>query len=340
MTPPGREPLRARIQTWMDGALDGQPPETFSDLALAIHAWQHAHDPLLQHRLPQPAITLDGIPPIPVDAFKQLPIGTVDPSRPHVVFRTSGTTSGARGEHRLHDTALYDHGALRWADRCVPHRPAATVALLPDPVRVPDSSLSHMVARMAHQGPVSWHLRDGVLDTDGLRRALGPSAPATFIATTAFALADWLDLSPAPLPAGSVLMVTGGFKGRRTSISDADLYEAARRALRPQRIVTEYGMTELSSQLWGAPGEPYRAPPWLRVLACDPDTGDALPPGQSGQLRFLDLANLDSALCVDTLDHGVCHADGGVTLLGRLPGAEARGCSLTVEEGRALRGDR
>ena len=127
-------------------------------------------------------------------------------------------------------------------------------------------------------------------------------------------------------------MVTGGFKGRRHALDEAGLHAAVREVLRPAHLVTEYGMTELSSQLWGTPGTAYRPPPWLRVLAIDPFTEALRPPGESGQLRLVDLCNLDGSVAIETMDHGIVHADGTVTLFGRLEGAPARGCSLTVEE--------
>ena len=105
-------------------------------------------------------------------------------------------------------------------------------------------------------------------------------------------------------------------------------------------LVTEYGMTELSSQLWGTPDKPYRPPPWLRVVAVDPASATPLPPGTSGQLRFVDLCNLDGTLAIETMDAGTVQADGRVLLHGRLEGAVARGCSLTVEDVWAARGGR
>src|SRR5690606_24122576 len=99
-----------------------------------------------------------------------------------------------------------------------------------------------------------------------------------------------------------------------------------------------YGMTELSSQLYdgrrvegcAAPGL-FRPPPWMRVVAVDPETHEALPDGREGLARFIDLANVDSALVVQTSDRVRVTSD-GVALLGRAAGAEPRGCSLTIEE--------
>ncbi len=278
------------------------------------------------------------IPAIPVGLFKDLPVGTVNPGHERYLFRTSGTTGSGRGVHRLRSTALYDRGAVAWMSRCVPGPPSDVVALLTSPSESPDSSLSHMVALFAPPTNVSWHIDEGRLRVDTLNAAVRGADKPVFVAATAFALAEWLQGEVEPLPAGSVVMVTGGFKGRVHRLDDAELHRETARRLAPDRLVTEYGMTELSSQLWGTPSTPYVPPPWLRVLAANPQTGAPLPARISGQLRFYDLCNLDGTLAIETMDRGIVHADGSVSLQGRLEGAPARGCSLTVEEAWATDG--
>jgi hypothetical protein len=49
-----------------------------------------------------------------------------------------------------------------------------------------------------------------------------------------------------------------------------------------------------------------------------------------GLARFIDLGNVDSAVCVVTQDL-VRRVGGGIELLGRQPGATPRGCSLSIE---------
>jgi hypothetical protein len=139
---------------------------------------------------------------------------------------------------------------------------------------------------------------------------------------------------------GSRAMLTGGFKGRSRVVPESELRRGIARlfGLGPHAVVGEYGMTELSSQLWARPGEPYAPPPWLRVRAVDPVTGALLPPGALGQLRFWDLANLDGTLAIETMDQGIVDEGGRVHLHGRLAGSPPRGCSLTVEEAWARRG--
>ncbi len=328
-----RSTLQARIRAYMDGSLVGQAPEAFDTLARAVHTWQAEQAPHLAAMSPPMVRSWHDLPAVPVDLYKRLRIGTVLDDPAPVTFLTSGTTGGGRGVHALRDTVLYDHGALAWWRRCVPDAPADVVALLDDAILAPDSSLSHMVGLFGSAAhPVSWHVVSGALDVEGLELRVRAAQAPLFVCATAFALAMWLERQPSRLPHGSVVMVTGGFKGRTVELDDAQLYAAVRERLACRRVVVEYGMTELSSQLWGADGTALAPPPWLRAVAVDPATGEPRAAGEVGQLRFYDLANLDSSIGVETLDRGRVHADGAVELLGRLDGAEARGCSLRIEE--------
>ncbi|MCU0676829.1 MAG: hypothetical protein MUE69_29065 [Myxococcota bacterium] len=148
------------------------------------------------------------------------------------------------------------------------------------------------------------------------------------------------------LPAGSRVMQTGGFKGRTREVSpDAMLAMlSARYGVPEERVVAEYGMTELSSQAYETtlvePSAPRRLrfPPWVRVTAVDPVDLRALPIGQTGLLRIDDAANLDSVCAIQTADLARIEADGSFVLFGRAPGATPRGCSLAVEEALANEG--
>ena len=67
------------------------------------------------------------------------------------------------------------------------------------------------------------------------------------------------------------------------------------------------------------------------MLIIDPNTGKEAKEGERGLIRIYDLANLWSAMCIQTEDLGVAHGD-GFEVLGRAAGAEVRGCSLNAEE--------
>jgi hypothetical protein len=137
------------------------------------------------------------------------------------------------------------------------------------------------------------------------------------------------------LPQGSIAFETGGYKGSGRELSKADLYALfeAHLGLPAGDIWNEYGMTELSSQCY-ARGlrEPHQAPPWLRALVIDPETGEEAATGTTGALRLIDLANVGSVIGVQTQDLARRIDDGSFELLGRDPAALPRGCSRAADE--------
>ncbi len=128
--------------------------------------------------------------------------------------------------------------------------------------------------------------------------------------------------------------------GRAAAVPRDSLYRRLSKGLGVprERIVNEYGMTELLSQLYepvlreGASStRRHVPPPWLRVRALDPVTLAPVAPGRDGLLAFFDLANLGSVCHVLTEDVGSV-TEQGLLLRGRAPGAEPRGCSRAMDE--------
>lgn len=314
------------------GAGGPQGEAAFEAEALALYRWQIAHN--AQYR----AFAADAeprswreIPAVPVGLFRDLTLTCFPPEQARHVFRTSGTTAERSGSHRLLDTDIYDLGARLHAARCAGPIPTGGVSLVSPSEH---SSLGHMCRRFAPH--LRWFFSpEHGLDREGAIAALRRARRPIFVPATAFALADLVlpdgcePFEPIPLPHGSVVMVTGGFKGRRRELDDEALAEATARAFPGATLVAEYGMTELSSQLW-SPLSPraYVPPPWMRVLAVDPLSGA---PAERGQLRFVDLANHQTVLAIETQDLGTVTSDGRVILHGRLEAAPPRGCSLDVE---------
>jgi hypothetical protein len=303
---------------------------------------------------PEVAATADRLPALPTDAFRYARIAAHPPELDLRVFQTSGTSRGAelRGAHPLRTLKTYETAALAWARPMLLAGPPLVhaIVMVPDPAMVPDSSLGFMVGlfvdRLGLRATFTFDRERGV-DVEAVAGAAERAARdgrAAIVFSTAFALAavcDALRDRTFSLPSGSRVMVTGGFKGRSREVPAASLYEQAARVfgVQPSHVVGEYGMTELSSQLYeprfaageGAIGV-YRPPPWLRVSAADPETLEPLPAGREGIARFVDLANVDGVVAVQTLDWVAVDAAGDVTLFGRAPGAEPRGCSLVLED--------
>lgn len=291
---------------------------------------------------------LHELPGVPTEVFRHIKLVSAE-AEPVTTFRTSGTTSGLRGQsHRL-STRAYDCSALTHAQEFLLREPPYRFlnAVL-DPSDHPDSSLSHMVALFnadLADSPAPYYLTADGLDVDGLSRAItGASQPLVLIGT-AFALAHFAETTDAPTPLadGSLLIETGGFKGKHQELERDELYAILSRqfAIPMDRIRSEYSMTELSSQLYSLPwegvGPQILVPPrWCKVTAVHPRDLSPLPPGGTGLLQFVDLANVDTVVAVQTSDLGEVAADGHVVLHGRAPGATPRGCSLATEEILAL----
>lgn len=348
--------LHARVRAFIEASRRGAATEPFDALAADIARFQIERVAPLGRLARARGLAAASIaaapdiPALPTEVFRLARVAAHPPEEDVAVFRTSGTTSGARGEHAFRTLATYDAAALAWGSRSLllGRTSCAVIALTPPPAEAADSSLVHMIALFAaaQSGPVSWHLTGGALDPQAVERACRAARdegrPALLFGTS-FAFVHLLDGAASldlRLPEGSAAMLTGGFKGRSREVPEGELRAAiaAAFALPDRAIVGEYGMTELSSQLYEGTlvgtherHGVYAAPPWLRVVAVAPESLDPVAPGELGIARIVDLANVDSAVAVQTADR-VRVTAAGVELYGRLPGAVPRGCSLAVEE--------
>jgi hypothetical protein len=388
------ESLHRRARAFIAASIRGGATEPFDALAVDVARFQiqrvAAASRLARARgiAPETLREAAQIPAVPTDVFRFARVAAHPPEEDVAVFRTSGTTSGARGAHAFRTLATYDAAASAWGarlllgmkgdDGAAPRDDFTVISLTPPPDEATDSSLVHMIALFARpqRGPVTFHLAGGALDPRGVERACDGArrrGSAALLFGTSFAFVHLLDAAGGldlRLPAGSRAMLTGGFKGRSREVAADELRAAIVRAfgLADAAVVGEYGMTELSSQLYERTLEGgdaralpdsdarrlavndadasecaatedrprarhgvFAAPPWVRVTAVDPATLAPLPEGEIGIARIVDLANVDSAVAVQTADRvRVRGAD--VELLGRLAGATPRGCSLAVEE--------
>lgn len=138
-------------------------------------------------------------------------------------------------------------------------------------------------------------------------------------------------------------MDTGGFKGQSREVPQETLYAALAKTfdVTADHCANMYGMTELSMQCYDspfrrralglAPDRIMQAPPWARTVVLDADRLVPASPGTRGILCHYDLANCSSVVAILTEDVGVSTAH-GFRLLGRVQGAESRGCSVAVDE--------
>ena len=139
------------------------------------------------------------------------------------------------------------------------------------------------------------------------------------------------------LPAASWLLDTGGFKGQSREIEIDHFYSQLSHQFGVPRshCFNMYGMTELSTQLYDRGNETTpsvkQGPHWMRTRVIDPLSGKEKPKGEPGILVHTDLANYNSVTTILTEDVGIA-TDEGFILLGRAQGAQAKGCSLAVDD--------
>ncbi|MEM9728258.1 MAG: acyl-protein synthetase [Myxococcota bacterium] len=291
-------------------------------------------------------------PALPTDVFRFRRIAAHDETEDVRVFRSSGTTANERSTHVFRDLQLYDAAA----------ESAAKLMLFPDVERIalivlapherdaPHSSLSYMLTRFTEWfgSDATFVWRDDRLDCDAFREAIENAAmrdePVALLGTSfAFVHAeDGLGDTRVALPKRSRIMQTGGFKGRSREVAPTELRQAmsVRYGVPDAWIVAEYGMTELSSQMYETTlvdavvgrisTRRLWVPPWVRATPVDPDTLEPMESTRSGVLRIDDCANLDSVCCIQTAD--MAHREGdGIVVEGRATGAIPRGCSLAVD---------
>lgn len=342
-----REALARRVRAMIAAPAERNDPER-DTVIRALARWQAERIPeyrRLEHAPDWPAA-------MPTDVFRFRRIAA-HPRREDVrVFRSSGTTSSDRSTHVFRDLSLYDAAA----------EAAARLMLFPDTERMrlvilaphereaPHSSLSYMLTRFTEwfgtESTFVW--RNDRLDLGRYRRALqevvARGMPVALLGTSfAFVHAeDGLGDFRVALPSGSRIMQTGGFKGRSREVAPSALRGAMtqRYGVGDALIVAEYGMTELSSQMYEttlcdaiarrpAPRRLW-VPPWVRATPVDADSLKPVEGESQGVLRIDDCANLDSICCIQTADLARRSGD-GVVVEGRAPDAVPRGCSLAAD---------
>jgi hypothetical protein len=307
------------------------------------------------------------IPAVPAAGFKELDLTCLPKDAITSVFHSSGTTGQSRSRH-FHSAAslaIYEESLLPWFvqhllpqaaghSNVAPRGNLALATLTPAPSQVPDSSLAHMfgaIDRELFGSKGTWHgeiAGDGSWTTNEAEVAsfmnnLAAKNHPVMLLGTAFSFVQLCDFIGReqfnlPLPAGSRVMETGGYKSRSRSMPKQHLHKliSSTFEIPETNIVSEYGMSELSSQAYdriaGDPSERNSArrfhfPPWARTTIISPESGEETPEGMSGLLRIYDLANAFSVMAIQTEDLAV-KSDGGFELRGRAQIAEPRGCSL------------
>ena len=310
----------------------------FNRLALSLFRLQAVRNPAYAHfcqargTKPERLDRWQEIPVMPVVGFKELDLTCLPPQERLTIFHSSGTTrqQPSRHVHNRASLALYEASLLPWFNAHVlpdlaPDWCGCLLCLSPSPAQAPHSSLVHMFDTVRRHFPAADFMFTGRAEgaarwsveldrtCEVLRRAEVHALPVVLLGT-AFSFVHLLehlakDQATVTLPQGSRLMETGGYKGQSRAVPKDQLHQqlGQRLGLAPNQIISEYGMSELSSQAYDhvykptsdpviTPAAPparrtFRFPPWARARIVSPEHSREVAEGETGLIQVFDLAN-------------------------------------------------
>ncbi len=272
---------------------------------------------------------LKKIPFLPVSFFKTQSVKTGS-FVPEMIFESSGTTAQQVSKHAVASIALYNESILRGfnlfygpvTDYCI-------IGLLPSYLERSGSSLVFMVDLLVRKSnhPMSGFYLYAYEELNELLLHLEKKQQKTLLIGVSFALLDFASRFPMHLQY-TLVMETGGMKGRRQELTRMQLHETLKQALGVKEIHSEYGMTELLSQAYATDAGLYRPVPWMKMLVRKEDDPLDVQLSGEGLLNIIDLANRDSCAFLATDDLAKVYSDGSFEVLGRLDNSDIRGCSL------------
>ena len=317
-----------------------QSQEDFLLVSLEVFNYQYNNNVVYQEFIkslgkdPAKITAPDEIPFLPIGFFRNHKIITGD-LPVEMVFESSGTTGVNTGKHFVNDLKLYEESFLR-SFRLFYGEPEQFLiaALLPSYIERTGSSLVYMVDNLIRKSKISGsgfyknNIGDLILT---IKKAKSENQRILLLGVS-FALLDLAE-NQSPDLAGSIIMETGGMKGRRKELTRSELHSILKEKFNVVSIHSEYGMTELMSQAYSKEDGIFYCPPWMKIVIRDPQDPLTLynDPSSTGGISIIDLANINSCSFIATDDLGRLHEDGGFEVLGRFDNSDMRGCNLMVE---------
>ncbi len=310
----------------------------FNSVAHEIFDFQFENNPVyrsfcdLINRHPSDISTLADIPFLPIQFFKTHKVlSTSNPSE--IIFESSGTTGEMVSKHHVTNSSLYEKSFMKVFEYFYGQITDYTIlALLPSYQERPNSSLIYMVNTLIDKSnnPKSGFLPYADLNKSAsLIREADQGDKKVLCFAVPFALLDLLELHQFSL-GNTILIETGGMKGRRKEMIRSELHKLIKKGLSLEDIHSEYGMTELLSQAYSKGNGVFETPPWMKILIRDPeDALSILNTGQSGGINIIDLGNYNSCSFIATQDLGRM-VDSQFEVLGRFDNSDIRGCNLLV----------
>ncbi|WP_309640912.1 acyl transferase [Flavobacterium sp.] len=272
------------------------------------------------------------IPFLPIQFFKSHEVVTGE-NAIQQTFTSSGTTGMITSKHLITDITLYEESYRKGFSQFYGNIEDYTIlALLPSYLEREGSSLIYMVQDLIDlsQNPDSGFYLHNYDELISKLITLDQSGQNVILIGVTYALLDLIETQKFQLN-NTIIMETGGMKGKRKELIREDLHEQLCDGLGVDAIHSEYGMTELLSQAYSLGGGVFECPAWMHILIRD--TEDALTyvdNGKTGGINVIDLANINSCSFIATQDLGKKNPNTTFEVLGRFDNSDIRGCNLMV----------
>lgn len=308
--------------------------ETFNKLALDIFNYQASNNSVYKQFLnhlgkPKPN-SLEDIPFMPIQFFKTHQINCS--SQSEIIFTSSGTGNAGFSSHHVANKSIYNRSCIESFKYFYGHPDDYVfLALLPNYLERTGSSLVYMMDYFINNNP---HQESGFFlynhkDLYDRLISLEKQNKKTVLIGVSFALLDFFEKYQPQLK-NTIIMETGGMKGRRKEITRQELHTLLKQSTGLNEIHSEYGMTELLSQGYSNGQGVFSCPPWMKVIGGDIEDPLSFSNKSHGNLKIIDFANLYSCSFIQTQDLGKFNQDESFEVLGRIDFSDVRGCNLMV----------
>ena len=275
---------------------------------------------------------VEEIPFLPIQFFKSHAVLSSTQAVKET-FTSSGTTGSSVSKHMVTDLSWYTKSYTKSFEYFYgPIEEYTVLGLLPNYLEREGSSLIYMVDDFIKKSnkPASGFYLNNLTELSKTLIALDKKGEKVLLIGVTFALLDLIERQQFKLQ-NTIIMETGGMKGRRKEMIRNELHEILCAGFGVSKIHSEYGMTELLSQGYSSGDGVFDCPPWMKILARD--TEDALTmvgANKTGGLNVIDLANYNSCSFIATQDLGKVDNNGSFEVLGRFDHSDIRGCNLMV----------
>jgi len=310
----------------------------FNATALDIFKFQFENNSVyrsfcdLLYKHPSTINCIEDIPFLPIQFFKSHKVLSTH-DQIEDTFSSSGTTGTITSKHHVTNLSVYEQSFRKGFDQFYGNiSDYVILALLPSYLERKGSSLIYMVYDMIQR---SKHSESGFYldNTDALKEQLiqlDSEGKKVLLIGVSFALLDLVESYQFELK-NTIVMETGGMKGRRKELVRDELHSILKSGFGVSKIHSEYGMTELLSQAYSLGDGRFKCPNWMRILTRDPEDALTLQNTQkTGGVNVIDLANINSCSFIATQDLGRVYNDFSFEIIGRFDSSDIRGCNLMV----------